>query len=180
VYLQQPDVYLVPSGGVRLGWFELTGGGTFKVADAAEMRRKQAEIGPDIMWPLADYKVLIEPVLKERIRRFGAELTLAEATLDQRFFAGCGNYIRADGMYLARLSPHRKLYTLHDSELWTLWCSLAQIARASYENHHPLVGHGPEFDHLCYGREASVDGHPVYTYEDRTGRTVHWCPTQQH
>lgn len=36
VYLSQPDVYVIPSAGVRLGWFELTGGAAFKVYDAPE------------------------------------------------------------------------------------------------------------------------------------------------
>lgn len=35
-YLTRPDVYLIPSAGLRLGWFELTGGATFKVYDAPE------------------------------------------------------------------------------------------------------------------------------------------------
>lgn len=36
VYLPQPDVYVIPSAGIRLGWFELTGGATIKVYDAPE------------------------------------------------------------------------------------------------------------------------------------------------
>lgn len=165
--------------GTRLCFADQRNFGTFKIAEAAEMRRKLAELGPDIMWPLEHYKTLVEPLLKERIRRFGTDMNVAEATLDQRFFAGCGNYIRADAMYLARISPHRKLYRLQDHELYLLWCSMNSIAKASMDGYHPITGRPDPFENLCYGRERSVDDHPVYRYEDRNGRTVHWSPSHQ-
>lgn len=164
--------------GTRLCFADQRNFGTFKIAEAAEIRRKQAEIGPDIMWRITEYTTHVLPVLKERIARFGTDMNVAEATLDQRFFGGCGNYIRADAMYLARISPHQKLYRLDDQDLYRLWVAMHQVGTASFHGHHVLKQNST-FENLCYGRELSIDGHKVHTYQDKNGRTVHWCPSYQ-
>ena len=57
---------------------------------------------------------------------------IASALLDQSIAAGCGNYIRAEVLYLAGISPFRKLEDLHDSELELIWDLLQQVGYNYY------------------------------------------------
>ena len=41
--------------------------------------------------------------------------------LDQKNFAGIGNYIKNDALYLARISPHRKTHELTTEEITHLY-----------------------------------------------------------
>lgn len=142
--------------------------GTFKVVSHAEMRRKFAELGPDIMPSRNMWGSIAFPEFKARIARFGKTLTLAEGLLDQRIVSGVGNYIRSDAMFLARMSPHRPISGLSDDELRSIWHALHVIAVSSYANVHPEDQVNPDrrFEHLCYGRPESE------SFTDKHGHTV--------
>lgn len=145
--------------------------GTFKPVPYAEMKRKVLELGPDILMPIMLFEAIAHPEFIERMRRFGKKQTLAEALLDQRIAAGCGNYIRADAMYLARFWPHRPTSEMTDTDLRVLWACLHTTASVSLRE--------PHLPHAIYGQETDVLGRPVEKYEDRHGRTVWWCPLIQ-
>ena len=142
--------------------------GTFKVVNTKEAQRKQAELGPDVLqnerWE--DVKT----VVLDRMQRFSKKATVAEALLDQRIFAGCGNYIRADAMYLASISPHRR--TLNDKELGRLWEAVHEVAKTSYEA-------GGAYEPIVYGRRQTRFREEVQSFKDAGDRTVWWCPGKQ-
>jgi endonuclease-8 len=142
--------------------------GTFKVVSYVEMRRKLAELGPDIMVASNLWGAIAIPEFKARITRFGKALTLAEGLLDQRIVSGVGNYIRSDAMFLARMSPHRPISGLSDDELRTIWHAMYTIAVSSYANVHPgdMVNPNSHFEHLCYGHEE------LESYHDKHGHVV--------
>jgi formamidopyrimidine-DNA glycosylase len=58
---------------------------------------------------------------------------IADVLLDQKFFSGVGNYIRADGLYCAKMSPFRKVLDIKDDELIKLIKCLRGIMKNSYE-----------------------------------------------
>lgn len=151
--------------------------GTFKVTSWAMAKAKQAELGPDIMTPPNLWTIAF-PEFVARVQRFGRKATVAEALLDQRIAAGVGNYIRADAMYLASLSPHRSLIGLHETELKALWETLHLIAICAYEDRHPVLPNAG-YANLCYGQKRSLRGGTIETYEDKHGRTVWYSPMEQ-
>lgn len=164
--------------GSTAAFFDPRNFGTFKVVSYAEMKRKIAELGPDV---LSDPRLLASYTFTEfieRVKRFGKNQTISEGLLDQRLAAGCGNYIRADSMYLGRFSPHRFIATLSDQELQQLWRSISQIARSSFLNLHPITL-APGFKNLCYGQTVGVSGNKIETFVDKSSRTVWWCPEEQ-
>lgn len=57
---------------------------------------------------------------------------IASALLDQAIAAGCGNYIRSEVLYLANISPFRKLEELEDFELELIWNLLQQVGYNYY------------------------------------------------
>lgn len=148
--------------------------GTFKVVSAAMARVKLAELGADIM--VDDF---IE--FQKRVTRFGKNQTLAEGLLDQRIAAGCGNYIRAESMYRAKLSPHRPMPSLVPNELMTLWQAMQKIGLDSFESQTTDIDDEDldAFNLVCYGHQTSPNGNPIESYADKHGRTVWYCPKEQ-
>ena len=166
------------SNGSKLSYFDPRNFGTFKVVEYSEMKRKLTELGPDILMPEKLWNSIAFPEFFARARRFGRSLTLAEGLLNQRIACGCGNYIRADAMYLAGLAPQRKLAELTDMELRRIWIAMNSIALASLLNKDVLTSEGM-FKNLCYHRKMSPNGNPTVSYKDKNNRTVWWCPMEQ-
>ena len=146
--------------------------GTFKVVSYSEMKRKLAELGPDILSPPQFWETITIPEFLARVKRFGKKQTLAEALLDQRIAAGCGNYIRADAMYQASFSPHRPISDLSEAELLTIWRAMHKVAVTSYEAEGA-------YQTVCYSQSLSPLGSPIEAYTDGNSRTVWWCPKEQ-
>jgi formamidopyrimidine-DNA glycosylase len=157
-------------GGTELFFNDQRNFGTFKVVSYKEMKRKLAELGPDILTPAKLWDAISLPEFRARIARFGKNASVAEGLLDQRIAAGCGNYIRAEAMYLAQLSPHRRMSELTPREVSALWSSLAAVALLAL--HDKLELH-------CYGRETDPWGQPIEHFEDKNGRRVWWCQKVQ-
>lgn len=148
--------------------------GTFKVVSIAEAKRKLAELGPDIMTPREQWQ-LCAPQFEERLARFAKNATIAEALLDQRIAAGCGNYLRADAMYLAQLDPRRPALSMTGAERLRLWRTMATLAEAALNDQHPILD-GVGYRNVCYGQKTAHFGEPVQSYADKHGRTVWFAP----
>ena len=153
--------------------------GTFKIVSLAEVKRKKAELGADILTERHLWESLAIPEFKARLTKFAKRMSLAEAILDQRIAAGCGHYIRADAMYLASLSPHRKAIDLSDKEIRLIWECMHHVAVCALQDRHPSSPEPRAFQNVCYGRSADDYGHSIEFYTDATGRTVWWCPAVQ-
>jgi formamidopyrimidine-DNA glycosylase len=150
--------------------------GTFKVVSLAEAKRKLNELGPDIMTPAEQLQLCI-PQFEERLNRFGKNVTIAEALLDQRIAAGCGNYLRADGLYMAQIDPRRAATSITGTERVKIWCALYDLSHSALEDRHPLIN-GASYRNVCYGQQRGHYGEPVESYSDRHGRTVWWAPSR--
>lgn len=147
--------------------------GTFKVTTSAGVRKKLQEMGPDI----ARYD-LIPAEFWVRFEKYAKNKTIAEVMLDQRVFCGVGNYMRADGMYLAGVDPRTLAKDLSKRELGQLWNSTHLVANAAFQD--KAIGSVTKyFYNVCYGRKQDEQGNPIESYEDRNGRTVWWCPARQ-
>ena len=48
--------------------------------------------------------------------------------MNQKIFAGIGNYIKNDALYLSKISPYRKVNTLSDQEKKTLYDKIIFVA----------------------------------------------------
>ena len=162
--------------------------GTFKVVSYQEMRRKVAELGPDILTLPPLWHSVTLPHFFERVAKYGKKQTLAEGLLDQRIAAGCGNYIRADAMWLARFSPHRPISEMSPVELKLMWRALYEIGTAATLDLRPptFLDADPHeqsavqgYQNLVYGQKQSHFGGVVQSFSDKHGRTVWWSPREQ-
>jgi formamidopyrimidine-DNA glycosylase len=99
---------------------------------------------------------------------------LCKALMDQTIIAGIGNYIKADALWLARLSPKRLVGDCSDSELINLKDCVRRVMLESFNS-----GGKNNTKFLIYGKSEDTDGNPVIREETKDGRTTHWCPAIQ-
>ena len=147
--------------------------GTLKVTTNAGVRKKLQEMGPDIA-----RHDLIPAEFWLRFEKYAKNRPIAEVMLDQRVFCGVGNYMRADGMYLAGIDPRVPAKELSKRHLGQLWTDTHLVANAAF--HDKAVGSPTKyFYNVCYGRTHDDHDNPIESYQDSNGRTVWWCPARQ-
>jgi formamidopyrimidine-DNA glycosylase len=145
--------------------------------------KKLASLGPDMLNdpPDADN-------FRNRLHNRGDGKTLAEVLMNQGVFSGVGNYVKAEALYLAELSPHRRCESLTLNEVERLRQQVIAVMRASYANDGATIRSylnvdstkgGMKTRFLVYGNRTDPMGNPVVKEETADGRTTHWVPTVQ-
>lgn len=138
-------------------------------------------IGPDVLDMRVTPDQVYARLLSDRFHR----RRLSGLLLDQAFLAGLGNYLRAEILWHAALSPQHNASTLDAVQLIALSDALLSLPRLSYhtrgtvdDNHH----HGALFRFKVFDREGEPCercGYPIV----RTllsSRPFFWCPHCQH
>lgn len=117
-----------------------------------------------------------------------AKWPICKAIMDQSIIAGVGNYIKADSLWLARLSPNRLVGDCSEDELINLKDCIRRVMLESFNSGGATIRtykniDGEEGDYgnrfLVYGRKEDVDGNPVVREETKDGRATYWCPAVQ-
>jgi formamidopyrimidine-DNA glycosylase len=118
----------------------------------------------------------------------GKKKCIGEVLMDQSVFAGVGNYIRAEALYLAKLSPWRICKTLSKVEILTLCQALVDVMKESYSYQGATIltykdAYGAEGKYSScfkvYGQATDPLGNIIVRETTPEGRTIHWCPTVQ-
>jgi DNA-formamidopyrimidine glycosylase len=158
--------------------------GSLRVADQEEVERRMGQFGPDLLNEVVPLDVFRKRFDTKRNRK----RTIAEALMDQRVVCGIGNYLKAEVLYAARISPWRKVADLADEEIVTLHDSAVQLIRLSYslggatiQNYRTPDNEGGLYSRrfAVYGQDADPVGNSVIREKTPEGRTTHWVPQLQ-
>ena len=104
--------------------------------------------------------------------------------MSQNYFCGIGNYLKAEGLHRAKLSPHLLVKDLTETQKLNLFQCLQDIAQASYQQkgasfqtyRDPDSNKGKySFNFQVYGQKT-FQGYPVIVEKTPDGRSTHWCP----
>jgi len=157
--------------------------GTLKFCeDPAILSSKLQSLGPDLLAEdVADEKFISQ-------MRKNNDNNITKAMMDQKVVAGIGNYIKAEALWLARISPHKKISEVSDNNLAILNKALKNIMRESfksggatimsYSNFFGEVGnYSSRF--MVYNQQTDPDGNQVIKETTPDGRTTHWVPEVQ-
>ena len=109
--------------------------------------------------------------------------TLAKAIMTQSIICGVGNYVKAEALYRAKLSPHRLVGSLSCDDLRELNHAIKTVLRQAYnskgasfknyQNFDGVPGNAtPEF--LVYGRKYDPYDNNVIKEATSDGRMTHW------
>lgn len=114
------------------------------------------------------------------------EMRIGDFFLEQDYFSGVGNYLRAEILYRGRINPFRPLRALADAEIYTLWQITLTILKESYllgghtiKDFFSLDGTPGRFPTVVYGQKTDPLGNPVIKQVMKNNRTMHWVPMLQ-
>jgi len=110
---------------------------------------------------------------------------LCSALMNQKRISGIGNYLRADIMYVSKLSPHRLIKELNEDEMCRLYDSCKSVVNESYSckattcgNYENTIHYG-SYETKVYGKSFTLNGEKIDKFKDVNKRTVWWVPSVQ-
>lgn len=113
---------------------------------------------------------------------------IAEVLMDQSIFCGVGNYIRAEALYLSKLSPWRQANKLTKDEIQSLCQAIVTVMEESYRHQGATIqtyktAYGEEGRYSTlfkvYGQKEDPSGLKIVKQQTPDKRTIHWCPEVQ-
>lgn len=157
--------------------------GTLKfVYGKSALAKKIEKLGPDMLSEdVTHFK------FADRVRR-KKNWSIAKAIMDQSVIAGVGNYVKAEALWRAEISPHRQVGTLTDIELYTLNDCIKSVLRDSYSTGGATIRTYKTFDgsegqyarrFAVYNQKEDPNGLEVIKEKTTDGRTTHWVPKVQ-
>jgi formamidopyrimidine-DNA glycosylase len=170
--------------------------GNIIISNRDELNKKLNTLGPDILNSKDNSKLFLE-----RIERKRNDTLICTALLDQKVACGVGNYLRAEALYIAKLSPFKEIKNISELKLKELWNILKQLGYFYYNpnkgrkigiinNKYKLIDtfesskNGPskykpkDGTFLIYRQKEDPYGNKVYSKEIN-GRTIHYVPKIQ-
>ena len=154
--------------------------GTIKfVSNSKVHTKKLASLGPDILEdPPMPPELFAERILLKPNR------TISEALMDQSCVSGIGNYLKAEVLHRAKISPHRMVTDLTSEEIQELWAEAVLSCRESYADHGASIRTyktvndergSAQFYFRVYNTKQCPLGHVTTREETKDGRTSWWC-----
>lgn len=158
-------------------------------SDLESLESRLASVGPSwIQSPMFPGVVTLKAFYnKLQNRRIGNKKIMC-FLMEQKYFSGVGNYIRAEALYLSKINPHRCIKDitvgdaarLHEAILYVMDEAVDQSGHSIRTYVAPGHGAGIGYVPIIYGREKTADtGNIVVTEMDPSGRTIHWDPLVQ-
>ena len=162
--------------------------GTFIFCSKENLKNKLSKFGPDIL----DYDVTNKDkgftLFKKKLHKKRKDTLIASALLDQGVASGCGNYIRSEVLYLAEISPFRKLEDLTEDDIKLIWNLLQQVAFNYYNKKLGkklgIIDGKFKFaedykrQFLVYTQDIDIKGNKII-HEKIKDRTIHYVPKLQ-
>lgn len=156
--------------------------GTFIFNSKKNLVKKLGELGPDILSLDKNNENIFYELVKKK------KMSICEILLDQKITAGCGNYLRADALYLAEINPFTLGKDLLEVKIKELWNILNQLGWFYYNKDLGIKNKiikkkykfADSFDRvfLIYAQQIDPLGNKVR--KDRVkNRTIHWVESIQ-
>ena len=163
--------------------------GTMKVVDnQEEINKKLTSIGPDILNNKTDFKLFFNNIMLEKNR----EKAIGNVLMNQKIISGIGNYLRADILWLSKISPFRKIKDLSKSEIRKIYKNMKFLVWSIYDYKEGVkrgfiikdrkTPFNYNRDFFVYKEETDIYGHTVIKeelYEGSKKRFIYWIPEYQ-
>ncbi len=157
--------------------------GTLKYTQSAEdLNKKLNSLGPDVLNSEVNKDVLRLCLLKKPNK------TISENLMNQSVLSGIGNYLKAEILYAAEISPHRICKDITHKEFDTLAQSCYWLPRLSYKmggatlsTYRQANGEKGLYSRrfAVYNQKHDPLGNQVIKETTLDKRTTHWVPSVQ-
>jgi formamidopyrimidine-DNA glycosylase len=172
-----------------LYYYDVLSFGSLKVIEGEEeLNKKLKTIGPDIMEPDTTLEIFKNQILKTR----NLHKEIGIVIMNQKIISGIGNYLRADILYLSKISPFRKVNKLTDKELEAIYKNAKVLTWGDYDiemaKKLKIVSKETKFPRdydrmfFVYNYDEDIHGHKIIKkelYEGSQKRFIYYVPTIQ-
>ena len=163
--------------------------GTIKVfKNEEELEKKLNTLGVDIMDEDLTFELFEERIhLKKNLQK-----PIGNVLMDQKTISGVGNYLRSDSLWMAKISPFRKVKDIDEKELRDLYHDLRALIWGQYDKKEGIkmklisktdkLPQDYKRDFFAYQEEKDVFGKKVtkeQLYEGSQVRYVYWVKERQ-
>jgi len=143
--------------------------GTLSINSIKSLEKKLKRLGPDPLHEIITYKDFRARYLKQK-----QDQRIGDLLLKQEFIAGIGNYLRAEILYKARVSPHCKLNMIPESYLKKIHKLILSVIKDSYKYQAKYGLHTNKFS--VYRQRFDPHNRPVIGEPFKNKRTMWWVP----
>lgn len=187
--LDHLNVEFVMDNGKRGYFYDQLSFGTLKVIEnRGELDKKLRELGADML----DESTTAEVFKKMVKKNTNKNKAIGNVLVNQRVISGVGNYLRSDALWLAKISPFRKVCELSDGELEIIYKSIRalmwgdyapdQARKNGYISGELKIPHDYGREFFVYRQETDIEDHKVVKeelYEGTQKRFIYWVPEIQ-
>jgi endonuclease VIII len=166
----------------ELYFYDMLSFGTIKLfSSQEELYKKLQTLGPDIMDP--EFQVSL---FENNLNKY-FDNPIGNVLMNQRVISGVGNYLRADALWLAKISPFRKVKDIESSELKRLFHFLRSLIWNQYNRKRGIFlgivkrrdkrpeDYGRHF--FVYQEDTDIYGNPIFKQKLHEGsqvRYIYW------
>lgn len=175
--LKHLNIEFVLDNSTKLYFVDMLSYGTINILfDIDLLNAKLSKIGYDIMEPETDLKIFTNAIQKYQNKEIGLVL------VDQKVIAGLGNYLRADILWLARISPFRLVKNIDNLEFRRIYNYSKKLTLGEYYNNYNKLPKHYNRLFFVYQQERDIYNNKVYKKELYSGsqkRFVYYVPKLQ-
>ena len=111
---------------------------------------------------------------------------ICDFLMEQKYFSGIGNYLRAEIMYRAKINPIKPLGSFSDEDITLLFNTILQQMLIAYgargltiKSYWDPEGNAGKCPLQVYNQTTDPLGNEVEKFKDKSKRMVHWVPVIQ-
>jgi formamidopyrimidine-DNA glycosylase len=139
-------------------------------------------VGPDLLNEHVEFEDYKNVITQKRI----AKKEICAFLLEQKYFSGIGNWVRAEVLYGAKIAPQRTLESLNENEIYLVYYYSIKVLREAYkvrgltiENYIDPDGEYGTYEVKVYMQDKDPFGNEVVRNVFSDKRTMHWVPSIQ-
>jgi formamidopyrimidine-DNA glycosylase len=145
------------------------------------LKKKLSELGPDLL----DSKTTFDVFKTQITKGVNKNKPIGNVIVNQKLVSGVGNYLRADALWMAKISPFRKVNDVTDKEMEKLYWSIISLIWGDYNFKEGMkrdlikykVPENYEKDFFIYRQEKDINDNKVIKeelYEGSQKRFIYW------
>ena len=176
-------VYIKTSYGNEVFFNDIRNFGTLKYVETTkELNDKLKTLGPDVLNSYVDTELF-----KSRLDK-KPKWTIAKALMNQTVISGIGNYLKAEILYAAKISPHRLCKDLTLSEIELIAEKSFEITNASYQSGGATIMTYRDENNkkglysrrfMVYNHKTDPMGNKIIKETTEDKRSTYWVPEIQ-
>ena len=187
--LDHLNVEFVMDNGLRMYFYDQLSFGTLKIIDKkTDLDKKLKELGPDMLDKDTTFEIFKSQITKKP----NNDKAIGNVIVNQKLISGIGNYLRSDALWMAKVSPFRKVSELDDNELELIFKAVRGLMWGDYNYNEAVklgyiskdfkIPHDCNREFFVYRQDTDIHGNKVtktQLYEGSQKRFIYWIPSIQ-